>query len=135
MAAFLWALNGLITGKSPLGQVGVLYVSPLKALNNDIRKNLTKPLSELKAVFACSGAHLPPIGVAIKSGGTSQSERRRMVRYPPEILITTLSSLISSLRCRLGACRGVGRRICLGSKNRPGFYAQHPELENRADNA
>ncbi|MEM5787450.1 MAG: DEAD/DEAH box helicase, partial [Syntrophobacteraceae bacterium] len=93
MAAFLWAINGLITGKWPLGRVSVLYVSPLKALNNDIRKNLLGPLSELKAVFARSGEHLPPIGVAVRSGDTPQSERRRMLREHPEILITTPESL------------------------------------------
>jgi Lhr-like helicase len=49
MAAFLWAINELITGKWPLGRTCVLYVSPLKALNNDIRRNLTRPLSELEA--------------------------------------------------------------------------------------
>ncbi len=93
MAAFLWALNGLIAGKWPTGRVSVLYVSPLKALNNDIRRNLTKPLSELKTFFARSGAHFPPIGVAVRSGDTPQSERRRMLRDPPEILITTPESL------------------------------------------
>ena len=48
MAAFLWAINELITGKWPPGRISVLYVSPLKALNNDIRRNLMRPLSELE---------------------------------------------------------------------------------------
>ena len=55
MAAFLWAINELITGKWPLGQISVLYVSPLKALNNDIGRNLMRPLSELRALFTRSG--------------------------------------------------------------------------------
>ena len=93
MAAFLWAINRLIGGQWPPGQVSVLYVSPLKALNNDIRRNLTRPLSELKTVFARSGVPLPPIGVGVRSGDTPQSERRRMLRDPPEILITTPESL------------------------------------------
>jgi ATP-dependent Lhr-like helicase len=93
MAAFLWAINELITGKWPAGRTGVLYVSPLKALNNDIRRNLTRPLAELKAVFKRSGNHLPSMGIAIRSGDTPQSERRRMLREPPEILITTPESL------------------------------------------
>ncbi len=93
MAAFLWALNELISGKWPPGQVSVLYVSPLKALNNDIRKNLTKPLSELKKISARSGTHFPPIEVGIRTGDTPQSERRRMIHNPPEILITTPESL------------------------------------------
>ena len=46
MAAFLWAINELITGKWPPGRIHVLYVSPLKALNNDIRRNLIGPLSD-----------------------------------------------------------------------------------------
>ena len=93
MAAFLWALNELITGRWPLGKTGVLYISPLKALNNDIRRNLIKPLSELKTAFARSGGHLPSIGIAIRSGDTPHSERRRMLREPSEILITTPESL------------------------------------------
>ena len=93
MAAFLWAINELIAGKWPLGRISVLYVSPLKALNNDIRKNLMRPLSELRAVFSGSGEHFPPLGIAIRSGDTPQSERRRMLREPPEILITTPESL------------------------------------------
>ncbi len=48
MAAFLWAINELITGKWPLGRTSVLYVSPLKALNNDIRRNLIRPLPSSK---------------------------------------------------------------------------------------
>ncbi len=93
MAAFLWALNELITGKWPPGRTCVLYVSPLKALNNDIHRNLTRPLAKIKAVFARSGESLPSIGIAVRSGDTPQSERRRMLREPPEILITTPESL------------------------------------------
>ncbi len=93
MAAFLWAINELIVGKWPPGRLRVLYVSPLKALNNDIRRNLTRPLSEIKAVFSRSGEHFPSLGIAIRSGDTPQSERRKMLREPPEILITTPESL------------------------------------------
>jgi ATP-dependent Lhr-like helicase len=93
MAAFLWAINELITGKWSSGRTSVLYISSLKALNNDIRRNLLRPLAELKAIFAQSGERLPSIEVAVRSGDTPQSERRRMVREPPEILITTPESL------------------------------------------
>lgn len=93
MAAFLWAINGLITGRLPPGQTSVLYVSPLKALNNDIRRNLARPLSQLKTIFRRSETHLPPISIGIRSGDTPQVERRRMLREPPEILITTPESL------------------------------------------
>jgi len=93
MAAFLWAINELVTAKWPLGRISVLYVSPLKALNNDIRRNLMRPLSELRALFTRLGEYWPPVGIAIRSGDTPQSERRRMLREPPEILITTPESL------------------------------------------
>lgn len=93
MAAFLWAINELIAGKWPLGRTSVLYVSPLKALNNDIRRNLARPLFELESVFARAGERLPSIEVAVRSGDTPQAERRRMLREPPEILITTPESL------------------------------------------
>src|SRR5512137_1687487 len=51
LTAFLWALQQLITGAWPTGRTSVLYVSPLKALNTDIRRNLLQPLSELREVF------------------------------------------------------------------------------------
>jgi len=98
--AFLWAINDYITGKRVPGHTSILYVSPLKALNNDIRRNLTAPLSELMERFEAAGKAFPQIRVATRSGDTSQAERRRMLRYPPEILITTpesLNLLISSI--------------------------------------
>src|SRR5512145_580197 len=52
LAAFLWALNQLITGGWTRGTVRVLYVSPLKALNNDVRLNLLEPLADLSRVFS-----------------------------------------------------------------------------------
>ena len=48
LAAFLWAINELVRGEWKNGTTRVIYISPLKALNNDIRRNLLKPLSELK---------------------------------------------------------------------------------------
>jgi ATP-dependent Lhr-like helicase len=93
LAAFLWGLNQLVTGAWPGGKVRVLYVSPLKALNNDVRKNLLKPLRELHEVFSREGATFPSITVSTRSGDTPGEERRRMVRKPPEILITTPESL------------------------------------------
>ena len=93
LAAFLWALNRLITGALPTGHLGVLYVSPLKALNYDIQRNLLKPLSELRKIFEESGEGFPEIRVLTRTGDTPQSERRQMLRHPPEILITTPESL------------------------------------------
>jgi ATP-dependent helicase Lhr and Lhr-like helicase len=93
LTAFLWAINQLISGTWELGQTRVLYISPLKALNNDIRRNLLLPLEQLEAVFKNQETPFPLINVQTRSGDTSQSDRRRMLRHPPEILITTPESL------------------------------------------
>jgi len=93
LTAFLWALDQLITGMWPTGHTSVLYVSPLKALNYDIQRNLLSPLEELKKVFEKTGKHFPDIHVLTRTGDTPQSDRRRMLRHPPEVLITTPESL------------------------------------------
>jgi ATP-dependent helicase Lhr and Lhr-like helicase len=93
LAAFLWALDRLIRGGWDGGQTRILYVSPLKALNNDIRRNLIRPLEELRQGFTAQGEAFPEIRVATRSGDTTSSERRAMIRRPPEILITTPESL------------------------------------------
>ncbi|GBF33635.1 hypothetical protein DCCM_2741 [Desulfocucumis palustris] len=93
LTAFLWALQKLITGEWLGGRVRVLYVSPLKALNNDVRRNLLKPLRELREYFEEAGERFPPVRVLTRSGDTPQNERRQMLRRPPEILITTPESL------------------------------------------
>ncbi len=93
LTAFLWALNQLITRVLQNGATRVVYVSPLKALNNDIQRNLLAPLAELQQLFEASNLAFPQIRVLTRSGDTPQSERRRMLRQPPEILITTPESL------------------------------------------
>jgi len=93
LAAFLWAINQLVTGAWPRGETRVLYISPLKALNNDVRRNLIAPLEELRDYFAREGVPFPVINVQTRSGDTPGDERRRMLRHPPEILITTPESL------------------------------------------
>ncbi len=93
LTAFLWALNQLITGQWPAGQTSVLYVSPLRALNYDIQRNLFSPLEELRDLCQRAGENFPDIRVLTRSGDTPQSDRRQMLRYPPEILITTPESL------------------------------------------
>ena len=70
-----------------------IYISPLKALANDVNRNLTTPLEEMKKVAAEHGMNIPNIKVAVRSGDTPQSERQKMVRHPPHILITTPESL------------------------------------------
>jgi ATP-dependent Lhr-like helicase len=93
LAAFLWALNQLITGTWQGGTTRVLYISPLKALNNDIRRNLLSPLQGLESCFSQAGLPFPAIRVLTRSGDTPPDERRMLVRHPPEILITTPESL------------------------------------------
>jgi ATP-dependent helicase Lhr and Lhr-like helicase len=102
LAAFLWAVNQLITGAWAPGTVRVLYVSPLKALNNDVRKNLLAPLDQLRLRFTQADLAFPGIAVQTRSGDTPGGERRRMVRRPPEILITTPESLNLLLSSRSG---------------------------------
>src|SRR6202171_4189671 len=71
LAAFLWELNELIVRgtKEPLANaVHLLYISPLKALNNDIQRNLEGPLAELKTRFEKAGEKFPEIRVAVRTG-------------------------------------------------------------------
>jgi len=103
LTAFLWAINQLVTGAWGLKALRVLYVSPLKALNNDIRRNLMTPLQELAACFREGGAPFPTINVLTRSGDTPADERRQMLKAPPEILITTPESLNIILSSRSGS--------------------------------
>ncbi len=106
LAAFLWALNTLIVEGAdiPLANgVHLVYVSPLKALNNDVHRNLERPLTELKGRFEAAGLPFPEIRVAVRTGDTPPSQRAKMVRRSPHILITTPESLhimLTSVRGR-----------------------------------
>ncbi|MBV9121108.1 MAG: DEAD/DEAH box helicase, partial [Chloroflexi bacterium] len=91
LAAFLWALNQLYVNPGP--GVQVLYVSPLKALNYDVEKNLDQPLAGIAAKAAEMGLPLPDIHKAVRTGDTSSRDRSGMIRRPPHILITTPESL------------------------------------------
>jgi ATP-dependent Lhr-like helicase len=93
LAAFLWAIDRLLSGAWSGGKVRVLYVSPLRALGNDIRRNLLTPLEELTRRIVTDGGPEPGIRVATRSGDTPARERRQMITNPPEILITTPESL------------------------------------------
>jgi ATP-dependent Lhr-like helicase len=96
LAAFLWSINHLVTrGLTDTldSRVHVVYVSPLKALGNDIQKNLQQPLSEILQLASADGLTLPEIRTAVRSGDTPARERQLMVRRPPHILITTPESL------------------------------------------
>ncbi len=96
LAAFLWSLDTLIREGEAGGrrdETYTVYVSPLKALGNDIQRNLVTPLGELRDRAAAHGGSLPAIRVAVRSGDTPPADRARMVRRPPHILITTPESL------------------------------------------
>src|SRR5205807_237411 len=96
LSAFLICLDGLIraarSGSLP-DETAVVYVSPLKALSNDIRKNLDTPLAEIAALAAERGIDLAPIRTAVRTGDTPMWERQQMGKKPPHILVTTPESL------------------------------------------
>ena len=96
LAAFLWAIDRLVkrAAEGALeNATSVVYVSPLKALGNDIAKNLETPLAEIFHLAWSEGLFLPEIRVAVRSGDTPAHERQAMIRCPPHILITTPESL------------------------------------------
>ena len=96
LAAFLICIDRLVR-KALDGalhdRTEVLYVSPLKALGNDIQKNLEGPLGEILALAAERGLLMPEIRTAVRTGDTLMKERREMLKRPPHILVTTPESL------------------------------------------
>ncbi len=96
LTAFLYILSELykMAKRGELRDtVYAVYVSPLRSLNNDIRRNLETPLREISEMISADGREPPEIRVDIRTGDTTQSERSRMLRKPPHILITTPESL------------------------------------------
>ncbi|MGH8643187.1 MAG: DEAD/DEAH box helicase [Gammaproteobacteria bacterium] len=106
LAAFLAAIDGLVrTGLSDGGlqdQTSVVYVSPLKALSNDIHKNLEQPLAGIREMLRRQG--LPDIVIrsAVRTGDTPPSIRASMRRQPPHIVVTTPESLYLLLTSESG---------------------------------
>ncbi|HLW78413.1 MAG TPA: DEAD/DEAH box helicase, partial [Terriglobia bacterium] len=96
LAAFLACIDRLVR-KALAGcledRTEVLYVSPLKALGNDIHKNLESPLGEITALAGAQGLLMPEIRAAVRTGDTLAPQRRAMLRRPPHILVTTPESL------------------------------------------
>ncbi len=96
LAAFLVGIDQLIR-EAEAGELDdatrIVYVSPLKALSNDIQRNLEEPLAEIRALAREMGYELPPITSAVRTGDTPPSARQTMVRRPPHILVTTPESL------------------------------------------
>src|SRR5882724_11381803 len=96
LAAFLACIDRLVR-KALAGELQdrteVLYVSPLKALGNDIQKNLEAPLGEILQMAGERGLLMPEIRTAVRTGDTLMHERRAMLKRPPHILVTTPESL------------------------------------------
>jgi ATP-dependent helicase Lhr and Lhr-like helicase len=95
LAAFLICLDRLVRAAriEALEDVTqVVYVSPLKALSNDIQRNLEAPLAEIAALAEAEGVALQPIRTAVRTGDTPTAERSRMLRKPPHIVVTTPES-------------------------------------------
>src|SRR5215211_6494620 len=104
LAAFLWALDQA----RPSEGTQVLYVSPLKALNYDVERNLRGPLAGLQRA-----GDEQPLRVAVRTGDTSPKERAQMLRTPPDILITTPESLFLMLTSRARSILGSVRFLVL----------------------
>ena len=96
LASFLAAIDALVrqaaAGALP-DQVQVVYVSPLKALSNDISRNLEQPLAGCLAELQNLGLPAPEIRSQVRTGDTPQAERAAMLKRPPHILVTTPESL------------------------------------------
>src|SRR6266568_6889772 len=96
LAAFLACIDRLVR-KAITGELQdateVLYVSPLKALGNDIQRNLNEPLGEILQLAQQTGFLMPEIRTAVRTGDTLARERRAMQKRPPHILVTTPESL------------------------------------------
>jgi len=111
LAAFLWCLDDLFrrglqqTPKAfrrNVEGIHTLYVSPLKALNNDIHRNLQQPLHGIQETSRALGLTPPTIRALVRTGDTPASERQTMLKRPPHLLITTPESLFLLLTSRAG---------------------------------
>jgi ATP-dependent helicase Lhr and Lhr-like helicase len=97
LAAFLSAIDGLVREGVERGglpdETRVVYVSPLKALSNDVRKNLEEPLLGIREALEARGLAAPEIRSLVRTGDTTSRERAAMTKRPPHILVTTPESL------------------------------------------
>ncbi|MDH5669442.1 MAG: DEAD/DEAH box helicase, partial [Nitrospira sp.] len=96
LAAFLSCIDSLFRqalARELDDQTQVLYVSPLKALSNDVQKNLQKPLAEIGSAALQNGLLMPELRVLVRTGDTPMTDRQQMLKRPPHILVTTPESL------------------------------------------
>ncbi len=95
LAAFLMCLDKLVGEALSTGlrdETYVVYVSPLKALSNDVQKNLDQPIAELRALATELGMPEPLIRTAVRTGDTPMAERQKLGKKPPHVLVTTPES-------------------------------------------
>ncbi|MDI1437459.1 DEAD/DEAH box helicase [Polyangium sorediatum] len=115
LAAFLACLDRLVRASDEgrlVDRIEVVYVSPLKALSNDVQKNLDEPIAELTALADALGLARPAVRTAVRTGDTPEKDRRRLFKKPPHVLVTTPESLFillgsASGRRALGGVRTV----------------------------
>ena len=111
----------------------VLYVSPLKALSNDIQKNLQQPLAEIGTAALSAGLLMPELRVLVRTGDTPMTERQQIPKRPPHILVTRQES-----SCWVRACRrtltGRSCRAVLGREaaDRPNEQTEWSGRNNQA---
>src|SRR5512139_298753 len=96
LAAFLSCIDGLFRQALACelaDHTHVLYISPLKALSNDVQKNLRQPLAEIGQAALQAGLLMPELRVLVRTGDTPMADRQQMLKRPPHILVTTPESL------------------------------------------
>src|SRR5213596_3730274 len=105
LAAFLASLDELfregLTGVLP-SETRVLYVSPLKALSNDIHKNLEEPLAGIRAALRANGYRDVELRADVRTGDTPAAKRQAIAKKPPHILVTTPESFYLLLTSQSG---------------------------------
>jgi ATP-dependent Lhr-like helicase len=105
LAAFLASLDALFrqaTEDHLPDETQVVYVSPLKALSNDIRKNLQEPLSGIRALLGEANGHNTDVRAEVRTGDTTAAQRQALIKRPPHILVTTPESLYLLLTSESG---------------------------------
>ena len=105
LAAFLAAIDTLVRrglAGNLQERTAVLYVSPLRALSNDVQRNLQVPLEGIREALAQRGLEAPDIRAWVRTGDTPPREREQMRRHPPQIVVTTPESLYILLSSESG---------------------------------
>src|SRR6187401_87077 len=105
LAAFLASLDALFRRGAEEhlpDETQVIYVSPLKALSNDIRKNLQEPLSGIRALLAEANGHDIDVRAEVRTGDTTAAQRQALIKRPPHVLVTTPESLYLLLTSESG---------------------------------